>query len=253
MRRRKFLRGLMAVVFWLAVWQFAAWRLSLSVQWSELLLPYPTSVARRLVELMTGGEFWLTALASLGRILAAFLAGAAAGALFAALCSVSGVCSALISPLMLAVRATPVASFIILLLLWLPGPGWVSFTSAALMTAPVFWSNLSRAVEGVDGQLLEMARAYRLGRAKTFRHIYVPALHAALISACESGVGLAWKSGVAAEVLTRPAYAIGRMVYESRLYLETVDLFAWTAAVVLLSLAVEKCVRALVKRGERNA
>ena len=68
MRRRKFLRGLMAVVFWLAVWQFAAWRLSLSVQWSELLLPYPTSVARRLVELMTGGEFWLTALASLGRI-----------------------------------------------------------------------------------------------------------------------------------------------------------------------------------------
>ena len=66
-------------------------------------------------------------------------------------------------------------------------------------------------------------------------------------------MGLAWKSGVAAEVLTRPAYAIGRMVYESRLYLETVDLFAWTAAVVLLSLAVEKCVRALVKRGERNA
>ena len=123
MRRRKFLRGLMAVVFWLAVWQFAAWRLSLSVQWSELLLPYPTSVARRLVELMTGGEFWLTALASLGRILAAFLAGAAAGALFAALCSVSGVCSALVSPLMLAVRATPVASFIILLRLWLPGPG----------------------------------------------------------------------------------------------------------------------------------
>ena len=253
MRRKNLLRTLIAVLFWLGVWQLAAWRLSLSVQWSELLLPYPMSALRRLLELMAGREFWLTALASFARILAAFAAGALAGSLLAALCCVSAAGSALISPMMHVVRATPVASFIILLLLWLPGPGWVSFTSAALMTAPVFWSNLCRAVDGVDPALLEMARAYRLGRGKVFRHIYMPALRPALAAACESGVGLAWKSGVAAEVLTRPAYAIGRMVYESKLYLETTDLFAWTAAVVLLSLAVEKGVRAIVKRGGRNA
>lgn len=252
MRNAKWLRFFTAVLFWLAVWQFAAWRLSLSVRWSSLLLPYPADVLRRLGELACTGYFWLTALCSLGRVFGAFAAGAVIGSACAGLCALSPVLRELISPLMLVVRATPIASFIILLLLWLPGPGWVSLAAALLMTVPIFWSNLSRAIEGVDPLLLEMARVYRLGRAKVRRYIYLPAIRGALLSACESGVGLAWKAGVAAEVLTRPGLAIGKMVYESKLYLETTDLFAWTMAVVLLSLLVEKGVRALVRMGVRD-
>ena len=252
MRNPKFLRFFTAAFFWLAVWQLGAWVLGRQIQWAQLLLPYPLDVLRRLLELMGTGGFWLTALSSLGRIFAAFLLGALIGTACAALCALSGLLSAIITPAMTVIRATPIASVIILLLLWLPGAGWVSLTAAVLMTAPIFWANLGRAVENVDPRLLEMARVYDFGRKKTLRHIYLPAIRAALLSACESGVGLAWKAGVAAEVLTRPRLAIGKMVYETRLYLETTDLFAWTAAVVLLSLRVEKGVRALMRRGERR-
>ncbi|MGI6028882.1 MAG: ABC transporter permease [Candidatus Heteroscillospira sp.] len=252
MKNAKWLRFFTAALFWLGLWELAAWRLSLTVPQARLLLPPPTEVFPRLVELGCTLPFWQTVLGSLGRVAAAFAVGAVLGCLCALLCALSPVLSALTTPLMVVVRATPVASFILLLLLWLPGAGWVSFAAAMLMTAPIFWSNLGRAAESADPRLLEMARAYHLSRGQVFRHIYLPALRGALLSACESGVGLAWKAGVAAEVLTRPALAIGKMIYESKLYLETTDLFAWTAAVVLMSLAVEKGVQTLVKKGARS-
>ena len=49
-------------------------------------------------------------------------------------------------------------------------------------------------------------------------------------------------------MLTVPARSIGRQLYESKLYMETVELFAWTAVVVLCSLAIEKLLSAAVAR-----
>ena len=61
----------------------------------------------------------------------------------------------------------------------------------------------------------------------------------------------ALQSAIAAEVLTVPHSAIGRMIYESKLYLQTTDLFAWTLAVILLSVGLERLVlRALTPRGK---
>ena len=68
------------------------------------------------------------------------------------------------------------------------------------------------------------------------------------LSACRTALGLAWKSGIAAEVLTVPALSIGKMLYESKLYLETVDLFAWTVMVIACSLLIEKVLMAAVAR-----
>ena len=48
-------------------------------------------------------------------------------------------------------------------------------------------------------------------------------------------MGLAWKSGVAAELISIPSGSIGEKLYSAKVYLMTGDLFAWTAAIVLLS------------------
>ena len=58
-------------------------------------------------------------------------------------------------------------------------------------------------------------------------------------SACRTALGLAWKAGVAAEVLCLPEAAIGTQVYQAKIYLETPDLFAWTLVVLALSFALE--------------
>ena len=59
-----------------------------------------------------------------------------------------------------------------------------------------------------------------------------------------TGLGFAWKSGIAAEVIALPALSVGKNLYDTKIYLERADLFAWTLAVILLSLGLE----ALLKR-----
>ena len=117
---------------------------------------------------------------------------------------------------------------------------------------PVVWENLSRGIRAADQQLLELARAYRFSRGKTVRLIYLPSLRPYFLSALTTSMGLAWKSGVAAEVLCWPRPGIGTQIYNSKLYLEIPELFAWTAVVVALSLLLERLLRWLVEHRSRG-
>ena len=212
---------------------------------SELLLPGPFQVLRKLAAMMTTGAFWSSVALSLLRILGGILAALVLGVLLAVLTERSSLAKALFSPLMLLVRSTPVASFIILALIWL-GRDILPLFISALMVLPVVWANVSAGIAGRDVQLLEMAKVYGLSRGRIFRRITVPSVLPHFRAALSSALGLGWKAGIAAEVLTVPKRAIGRMIYESKLYLETTELFAWTLTVILLSFVIERLLLRLV-------
>ena len=258
MVQNKFLRSaagmLIPPVFWLGVWQAAAIWVEASVngRGNELLLPFPETVLRSLFQLAVTAPFWESVAASLLRILAGMAAGVLAGALLAGLTTASRWCDCLLSPAIRVIRATPVVSFILLVLLW-TGRDNVPVVIAALMVLPVVWGNLSRGIRATDPQLLEMARAYRFSKVKTLRLIYLPSLRPYFSSALTTSMGLAWKSGVAAEVLCIPKWAIGAEIYHAKLGLEIPDLFAWTIVVVTLSLLLEKLLRLGLSRQEGGA
>lgn len=236
----KFIAYLLPPAFWLGAWQLGAFLVDRHVEGrgNELLLPYPATVLERLVLLCETAEFWETVGASLGRILLGLAAGVALGAVLAGLTCASRWCDCILSPAVRVVRATPVASFILLVLLW-TGRDWVPVVIAALMVLPVVWGNLSRGIRATDPQLLEMAKAYRFSRVKTVGLVYLPSLRPYFASALTTSMGLAWKSGAAAEVLALPKWGIGSEIYHAKLAIETPDLFAWTVVVVALSLALE--------------
>ena len=154
---------------------------------------------------------------------------------------------ALLRPVLRIVKATPVASFIILALVWIPSPGVPVFTSF-LMVFPIVFENVLSGMRHTDRQLLEMGRMFRLSRAALFRQIYAPSLAPYLSAACATGLGLAWKAGVAAEVLANTRLSLGGKIYAAKIYLETPDLFAWTAVVIAMSVALEKLVSLALRR-----
>lgn len=231
---------LLPPAFWLGAWQLGAWLVELHVQGrgNELLLPFPATVLAALLRLGGTTLFWNTVLASLLRILIGMGIGTLFGAVLAVLTSLSPWCERLLSGPIRVIRATPVASFILLVLLW-TDRSFVASVISALMVLPVVWANLARGIRETDAQLLELARAYRFSIPKTVKLIYLPFLRPYFLSAITTAMGLAWKSGVAAEVLCTPRSAIGTQIYNTKLYLEVPDLFAWTAVVVVLSLLLE--------------
>ncbi len=243
---RRALTAAAVLLFWGGVWVLAA-----GLVGQELLLPSPVQVLRRLLELGGTGEFWRTVGCSILRVLTGILSGSLLGILLAVVTERSALLKALFSPVMTLVKSTPVASFIILALIWL-GREILPAVISALMVLPVVWTSVSAGIQGQDPQLLELARVYGLPNGRIFLRITVPTVLPYLRSALSSALGLGWKAGIAAEVLTVPQPSIGKMIFESKLYLETTSLFAWTAAVVLISLIIEKILLRLVRRSGRK-
>lgn len=242
----RLLVGVLVTAFWLGLWQLLAWRMA-----QPLLLPGPVTVLRRLRTLAATALFWQAVLTSLGRIVAGILTGLAAGSLLAVLTHFIPPLYTLFYPFITVIRSTPVASFVILLYIWI-GQDTLPIFISVLLVLPVVWANLHEALGGVDADLLEMAHVFRLSPWRRLCRIYLPSLIPALAASCRSSVGLAWKAGIAAEVLVVPALSIGRYLFESKLYLETTDLFAWTIPVTLLSLLLERLMLRLMALAERR-
>ena len=242
----RLLKRSLPAVFWLLAWALAARWVGL-----DLLLPGPLAVGSRLAALAGTGGFWLSVGATLGRVFLGLAWGALAGAALAFATHFSPWADRLLSPAVRVVRATPVVSFILLVYLWVPR-GAIPWVIAGLMVLPVVWGAVSAGLDGLDEKLLELARAYRFSRGKTLALICLPALRPHFAAGLSTAFGLAWKSGVAAEVLCPPAQAIGSRIQQAKAALETPDLFAWTLTIVALSLALEKLLRRGLGRGNKG-
>ena len=223
-----------SLLFWILVWWAAALKAG-----SEFLLPSPISTAKALGALITNTDFLLIVLISLLRILSGILIAIALGSSVAIITAKLMVADSLLSPLMSVIKATPIASFIILALLWIDRNTLPIFITV-LIVLPIVWSNVSAGIRAVDKNLLDVAKIYRFSLGKRITKIYVPSVVPYFLAACRASLGMAWKAGIAAEVLCTPTMAIGTQIYFSKTYFETPDLFAWTLTIIILSIIIEK-------------
>ena len=228
--------------FYLALWAVLA-----ALIGQPLLLPAPLEVGRRFLQLLPSPAFYGSLAATLLRTLLAYALGIGGAVILGALCLRFPLAELLLSPLLSAVRATPVTSFIVLALVWLSSPR-VPVLTGFLMTLPVVYASLVQSVRAIDPKLLEMARMYRFGRLKTLRHVILPSILPAVVGSCLAAIGLCWKAVVAAEVIGVPKLAVGSRIYESKIYLETDSLLAWTITIILLSVLLEGLLRRLARR-----
>lgn len=219
--------------FWLAAWQLA----SMAVD-SRIVLVGPAEVACRLAELVLEADFWVSMGLSLGRVATGFGLAVVAGVALAAWASRSRVVEGLLAPLVGAVKATPVASFVVLLLMWVSSRR-LSVAVSFLMAFPILYTNVLAGVRQTDPALLEMADVFGVSGWARVRTVYAAQVVPYLRAGLSLAMGLSWKSGIAAEVIGLPAPSIGIHLYDAKVYLDTPDLFAWTVVIVALSVGLE--------------
>ena len=241
-RLKNFAKKTAAILFWLAVWQGVYMLVR-----QEILVASPATVFARLTELVGEPSFWMDTGGSLLRVLLGFVIAVGAGTILAACAHRFSLFAVLLQPVISIVKATPVASFIILALVWMKS-GNMPVLISMLMVLPGVYIGVLQGIRSTDPNLLEMARVFRVSEQKILLKIYTPSVMPYFMAACTTGLGLAWKAGIAAEVLGNTVHSIGGQIYDSKIYLETVDLFAWTLVVILLSMIIEKVVLGLVGR-----
>lgn len=236
------LQSLLIILFWLIVWQAAAGLIN-----QRLLLVSPIDTVKALARLVPTRAFWHRIGFSAGRILTGFSLALLAGCLFAVLAHTSQLLHELLAPVMQLVKATPVASFIILALLWIRSKN-LSILISFLMVLPVVYSAILEGLSNLDRQLGEMAQVFCIPRVRQTRYIWLPQIWPYLMQSCRVGLGICWKSGVAAEVIGLPSGSLGDALYQAKIYLQTADLFAWTCVIVCASALFERCFLWLLRR-----
>ena len=241
-----------AVLFWLLVWQGASMALAAAYPHGYLLLASPLSALVRLGELACTAAFWRAVGNSALHIFGGFLLSCVLAVLFAALSARFRAARELLSPLVAAVKAVPVVSFIILALVWLDGRELSLFISALMVFPPVYL-NVLAGIDSADRQLLEMAAVFRVPFRRQLRGIWLPQVLPYFRAACSLALGLCWKAGAAAEVIGLPGGTIGERLYTAKVYFQTPDLFAWTAVIVAVSVVFEKVFLALIDALVRKA
>ena len=235
-------RKIIIILAWIAVWHIGAGAVN-----NSILLVTPAQVMGELFTMLGDFGFYQTVGLSLLRIGSGFLSGFAAAVILAALSSRHVLLEEVFSPVMTLLKAIPVASFVVLLLIWW-GSSFLAVAISFIVVMPNIYINTLEGLKNTDGQLLEMAQVFRLSARNKFFYIYRPAIAPFLYSSMKISLGMCWKSGVAAEVIGTPDHSIGEGLYLSKIYLNTAGVLAWTAVVVLLSVLFEKLVLWLADR-----
>lgn len=221
---------LAALAVWIVLWQAAA----MTLGHGGLFLATPVQTLAALARIAPTAGFWQRIAFSALRILAGFLLAVAGGLALGAAGARWRRVRIFVEPVMQLIRAMPVASFVILALLWVRGENLsvvVSFTHVL----PVVYAGVLAGIADTDPQLLEMARVYRLPLGARLRYIWLPGVFPSFSESCIAAMGMCWKSGVSAEVIGLPDHSVGDALYRAKITLSTPEVFAWTLVIVLLS------------------
>ncbi len=246
--KRAKLNRILKVITVSAVW-LGLWFLISAVIDKEILFVSPYRVVLTFCELVREAVFWQSAAMSIYRVLLGFVVGVIFGIVCSVLAHRFELFCIFITPFFNIIRATPVASFIILAWVWISDNSNIPIFICFLMVSPIVWGNVTAGLNEVDSGLIDLSKVFKFNWFKRLKLIYIPSVMPYILSAATTSLGLSLKSGIAAEVLCTPKFSIGKEIYNSKIYLETPKLFAYTTLVVIISVVLEKVILMIVRRG----
>lgn len=239
----------LAVAFALLLWQIAAAAVD-----QRILLVSPVEVLMRMTSIWRIEGFLSSIWFSFYHIAGGFLLALVTGTVLAALSGRFAWIETALWPFMITVKTVPVASFVVICLIWLSAQNLSVFISF-LIVLPVVYGNVLEGIKSEDKKMLELGSVFGMPLHKRIFYIHMPQLKPFVLSACASSLGMSWKAGVAAEIIGTPDGSIGKQLFYAKIYLDTDDLLCWTVIIVIISVAFEKLfmmiLRTLYARLER--
>ena len=214
---------------------------------SPLFLSHPSAIARALAQMVSTGELYRPALASLGVLLVGLALALVLGAGLGLLMGRYPAVEYALDPYVYAFDATPRIALIPLLLLWL-GVGTASKVAIVFLSAafPILISTFS-GVRDVGAQLVDTGRACGAREGQVFIKIIVPAALPFIILGIRLAIGRALVGVITAEMLTAVS-GLGALLVRYSSALAADRAFALVLLLALLGLALNEAAVALHRR-----
>ena len=177
-------------------------------------------------------SFWTAFGWTLLRSLGAWLVSCVIAAALAALSASNVRVRAFIKPLVAVIRTLPVMAVTLMLLIW-STRSVVPVIVSSLTLCPLMYAQFMAAFDGIDGKLLQMAKVYNLPvRDRVFK-VCLPQMLPSILSQTGANISLSLKVVISAEVLASTFRAIGGLINEANLFLNTAQMFALTISMLI--------------------
>ncbi|MBE6729139.1 MAG: ABC transporter permease subunit [Ruminococcaceae bacterium] len=245
MLKNKIVRKTFIAFFWILLWQLLFCFVN-----KNLLIPMPTPVmtVKAIIRLLGSLSFWLAVAFSLLRVVIGYISAVVTGIFMGYISFKVKTVSELFSPVLRLIKAVPVAAFIILVFLWVD-TAHIPQLIAFLTVLPIIWESTENALSTVDKGLTEMAKVMGMKGKNILRYIVFPEIKPILTASLITGLGFAFKSGVAAEVICKSASSLGELLWVGKTTIAYDEVFAVTAVIILLSILLEWIIKKLLKGG----
>lgn len=235
---KKIIKAILIATFWILIWEAASRLVSHNNELLLLILPSPFTVFKKWSEIAFTAPFIKAELLTLVRVFLGFVAGAVIGFVLGIITHISNLIYSLLSPILKIIRAVPVVAIIILMYLFFDN-STLPVLIVCLMVLPLIWQTVHDGLKNTDKQLLEMASMFNLSNRKTLLSVKLPSITGNMITSCVNALGLAWKSGVAAEVICLPHTSLGTLLWQGKGNVNFDEVYAVTLTVVILSIIIE--------------
>ena len=240
MKKTKLLK-LISVIAAIVIWQIVAMQVGM-----DMLLASPLKVLVRFTDVWKEKEFFSTVLFSFFRITSGFLIAFILGTVLGVVAGKIHIIEILLWPYVITIKSVPIASFIIMCLIWM-NYSQLTVLISFLIAFPMIYSNVLQGIKSTDNKMIEVAKIYRLSLRKQLLYIYLPSVKPFIISASSIAVGMTWKAGVAAEIIGIIDGSIGEKLYNAKIYFQNSDLLCWTLVIIIISIITEKLFALLLK------
>ena len=172
-----FARRILIILFWIILWQFAA-----SLIRNHIFLVGPVDTLRALCEQALLPAFWSAILFSFGRICLGFFLAFFLGLFTGSLAYRFPIVSEFLEPPVQLMKTVPIASFVILALIW-TGSRNLSVFISFLVVYPMIHVNTKAGLLSTNPELLEMASVFHIPLIRRIWYLYRGALYQYLKSA----------------------------------------------------------------------
>lgn len=212
---------------------------------SAFYLPSPLETGYRLVELFSVASTFKIIAFSLLRVLIGLGLAIVLGVSTGLLAGIFDEVYDFLQPILVAIKSTPVVSFIILALIYL-NTDYVPSFCGMLLCYPIIYYNVIEGYRTVDTQLINMSIVYNVPMKRQLKQLYLPSMTPYIFAGIYTSIGICWKGTIAAEVISVLNNSMGNEIYNGKIYLDTASVFAWTIIIIFCSLVIEKTTKKLI-------
>ncbi|MCR5419988.1 MAG: ATP-binding cassette domain-containing protein [Lachnospiraceae bacterium] len=239
------LKKFLILLIFILLWQAAAVLINNPIYFAS-----PLETLAELINKCSDPVFWNSISGSMVRIICGFFSAVLAGYTGAFLSYKYPFIKDWLYPVVSFFKTVPVAAITVILLIWW-GSEYLVLCLSIMVVFPGIYENMLKGLENTPSSLLELADVFRLDFFSRLLWIYRPAYLPYLYSALSVSLGMAFKSGVAAEIIGLPERSIGEQLYRDKIYLNTAGVFAWIITILILS-SLTKALITLILNKTKN-